>query len=210
MRFLCLVAAALFSVYAAAPASAGVKMLDSFTNATLTDGAFVASANRGLLGYSGGATILTASGEAELVARANRTPTFAGLVYDFSPHQAVLSRVTINAQNQQTSATETGVLSVKAISSTSATQTVSITLPGGAAAANYDFDFTSFGPGVSLARLEVTWDLPSGGTGLRGLTLSQIDLYEVPEPATIALIGLASSCGGFVGYRRRKAAAKKK
>jgi hypothetical protein len=56
----------------------------------------------------------------------------------------------------------------------------------------------------------VLWDLPTGGTGLRGLTIGQIDLYEVPEPATIALIGLASSCGGVVGYRRRKKAVSKK
>jgi hypothetical protein len=61
-----------------------------------------------------------------------------------------------------------------------------------------------------VQRVEVLWDLPSGGTGLRGLTIGQIDLYEVPEPATIALIGLASSCGGVVGYRRRKKAVAKK
>jgi hypothetical protein len=74
-----------------------------------------------------------------------------------------------------------------------------------------DFDFTSqIGPGMVVQRVEVLWDLPTGGTGLRGLTIGQIDLYEVPEPATIALIGLASSCGGVVGYRRRKKAVAKK
>jgi hypothetical protein len=73
-----------------------------------------------------------------------------------------------------------------------------------------DFDFTALsGQLWTLQRLEVTWDLPAGGTGLRGLAIDKIDLYEVPEPATIALIGLASSCGGFAGYRRRKLAAKK-
>jgi hypothetical protein len=86
------------------------------------------------------------------------------------------------------------------------------TLPGNTPTMQaYDFDFTALaGPEFQLLqRLEVTWDLPAGGTGLRGLAIDKIDLYEVPEPATIALIGLASSCGGFAGYRRRKLAAKK-
>jgi hypothetical protein len=52
--------------------------------------------------------------------------------------------------------------------------------------------------------------MPAFGTGQRGLAIDQIELYGIPEPATIALIGLASSCGGLVGYRRRKLAAKKK
>jgi hypothetical protein len=132
------------------------------------------------------------------------------LVYDFTPHQPALSKVSLTARNRQSSPTETGDLRVRVTTGAGAfvvTQTIAPT----AGLQALDFDFTSqIGPGMVVQRVEVLWDLPTGGTGLRGLTIGQIDLYEVPEPATIALIGLASSCGGVVGYRRRKKAVAKK
>lgn len=209
MRIFGLLAAALMSVLAASPASAAVKLLDNFTNAVTPDGVFTGIATRSNLGN--GVTIATGAGEARLVADNLDTPTFSGLVYDFSPHQAVLSKVTVTARNRQTSVTETGTLTVKATTS-AGTFTLTQTLPGATATMqNYDFDFSSLaGPGMTLQKLDVVWDIPSGGTGLRGLAIDKIDLYEVPEPATIALIGLASSCGGVVGYRRRKKAVAKK
>jgi hypothetical protein len=92
------------------------------------------------------------------------------------------------------------------------TFTLSQTLPGNTPTMQaYDFDFLALAGQdmLTFQRLEITWDLPAGGTGLRGLAIDSVNLY-VPEPATTALIGLASSCGGLVGYRRRKLAAKKK
>jgi hypothetical protein len=191
--------------------------LDHFTNAVNTDGDFAAGqpkqlAVRSFSGFSGGVNINTGAGEARLTADNLETPTSSGLVYDFSPHQAVCARVTVFARNRQSSATETGVLSVRAVTG-AGSFTLAQTLPGNTPTMQpYDFDFSALaGPNFNLLqRLEITWDLPSGGTGLRGLAIDKIDLYEVPEPATIALIGLASSCGGFAGYRRRKLAAKKK
>lgn len=210
MRILVLIAAALMSASVASPARAAVKLLDSFTSAIAPDGVFT-GASRGFLGWSGGSQIVPVLGSAEITANQFRTPTFAGLQYDFPAtpdHPVVLSRVTINARNAQTNAAETGILRVRAVTG-AGTLDREVTLAGGATAQDYDFDFSALGAALSLQRLEVTWDLPSGGTGARVLLMNQIDLYEVPEPATIALIGLASSCGGFVGYRRRKAAAKK-
>jgi hypothetical protein len=214
MRVLGLIAATLLSVFAASSASAGSVplLLDHFTGAVNTDGAFQASVTRSFSGFSGGVNINTGAGEARLTADNLENPTSSGLVYDFSPHQAVCARVTVTARNRQTSATETGVLAVRAVTG-AGTYTLSQTLPGNTPTMqSYDFDFSALtGPNFNLLqRLEITWDLPSGGTGLRGLAIDKIDLYEVPEPATIALIGLASSCGGFAGYRRRKLAAKKK
>ncbi len=212
MRVYGLIAATLLSVFAASPASAStVNLLDHFTQAVNTDGAFVGKVTRSFSGFSGGVNINTTAGEARLTSDNLETPTFSGLVYDFSPHQAVAAKVTVSARNRQTSSTETGVLSVRAVTGTGSF-TLTQTLPGNTPTMQpYDFDFTALaGPNFNLLqRLEVTWDLPAGGSGLRGLAIDKIDLYEVPEPATIALIGLASSCGGFVGYRRRKLAPKK-
>ena len=213
MRVFGLIASALLSVFVASSASANVipLLLDNYTQAVNTDGVFHPNVVRSFSGFSGGANINTGAGEARLTTDNLETPTFSGLVYDFSPHQRVCSRVMVYARNRQTSVTETGVLAVRAVT-TAGTYTLSQTLPGNTPTMQaYDFDFTALaGPEFQLLqRLEVTWDLPAGGTGLRGLAIDRIDLYEVPEPATIALIGLASSCGGFAGYRRRKLAAKK-
>lgn len=213
MRLFNLMTAALLSVFVASSASANtVSLLDHYSQVVNTDGNFQAVAVRSFSGFSGGASINTGAGEARLTADNLESPTFSGLVYDFSPHQRVCSRVMVYARNRQTSATETGILAVRAVT-TAGTYTLSQTLPGNTPTMQaYDFDFTALaGPEFQLLqRLELTWDLPAGGTGLRGLAIDKIDLYEVPEPATIALIGLASSCGGLAGYRRRKLAAKKK
>lgn len=212
MRLFNLMTAALLSVFVASSASANtVSLLDHYSQVVNTDGNFQAVAVRSFSGFSGGASINTGAGEARLTADNLESPTFSGLVYDFSPHQRVCSRVMVYARNRQTSATETGILAVRAVT-TAGTYTLSQTLPGNTPTMQaYDFDFTALaGPEFQLLqRLELTWDLPAGGTGLRGLAIDKIDLYEVPEPATIALIGLASSCGGLAGYRRRKLAAKK-
>lgn len=210
MRIFGLMAAALISVFAASPASAAVQMLDSFTNAVTPDGAFGATATRSTVGFPSSVSFNTAGGFALLNADDAQTPPNAGLVYDFSPHTPVLSKVTVTARNRQTSASETGDMRVRV--TTGAGQFVlTQNLVPSATMQNYDFDFTgSLGPAMLVQKIEVLWDLPAGGTGLRGLAIAQIDLYEVPEPATIALIGLASSCGGVVGYRRRKKAAAKK
>ena len=214
MRLLSLVASALLSVFAASSASARNVpcLLDDFTNLVNTDGVFQSVVARSYSGFSGGASINIAAGEARLTADNLESPTFSGLVYDFSPHQAKCALVTVNARNRQTSATETGVLSVKATTNLG-TFTLSQTLPGNTPTMQaYDFDFLALAGQDMLTyqRLEITWDLPTGGTGLRGLAIDSVYLYTVPEPATAALIGLASSCGGLVGYRRRKLAAKKK
>ena len=213
MRLFNLMTAALLSVFVASSASANtVSLLDHYSQVVNTDGNFQAVAVRSFSGFSGGASINTGAGEARLTADNLESPTFSGLVYDFSPHQRLCARVTVTARNRQTSATETGILAVRAVT-TAGTYTLSQTLPGNTPTMQaYDFDFTALaGPEFQLLqRLELTWDLPAGGAGLRGLAIDKIDLYEVPEPATIALIGLASSCGGLAGYRRRKLAAKKK
>lgn len=213
MRVYGLIAATLLSVFAASSASAStVNLLDHFTNAVNTDGVFTGSVTRSFSDFSGGANINTVAAEARLTADNLETPTFSGLVYDFSPHQELAAKVTVVARNRQSSLTETGVLSVRAVTG-AGSFTLTQTLPGNTPTMQpYDFDFTALaGPNFNLLqRLEITWDLPAGGSGLRGLAIDRINLYEVPEPATIALIGLASSCGGFVGYRRRKLAPKKK
>jgi hypothetical protein len=213
MRLLSLVASALLSVFAASSASARTIpcLLDDFTNLVNTDGVFQSVVVRSYSGFSGGASINIIAGEARLTADNLEAPTFSGLVYDFSPHQTKCALVTVNARNRQTSPTETGVLSVKATTN-QGTFTLSQTLPGNTPTMQaYDFDFLALAGQdmLTFQRLEITWDLPAGGTGLRGLAIDSVNLY-VPEPATTALIGLASSCGGLVGYRRRKLAAKKK
>ncbi len=213
MRLLSLVASALLSVFVASSASARTVpcLLDSFTDLVNTDGVFQSVVVRSYSGFSGGASINIVANEARLTADNLETPTFSGLVYDFSPHQTKCALVTVNARNRQTSATETGVLSVKATTNLG-TFTLSQTLPGNTPTMQaYDFDFLALAGQdmLTFQRLEITWDLPAGGTGLRGLAIDSVNLY-VPEPATTALIGLASSCGGLVGYRRRKLAAKKK
>ena len=210
MRIFGLMAAALISVFAASPASAAVKMLDSFTNVVTPDGVFGPVATRSTVGFPSSVSFNTVAGLALLNADDAQVPPNAGLVYDFSPHTPVLSKVTVMARNRQSSATETGDMRVRV--TTGAGQFVlTQNLAPSATLQTYEFDFAgSLGPAMLIQKIEVLWDLPAGGTGLRGLAIGQIDLYEVPEPATIALIGLASSCGGVVGYRRRKKAAAKK
>jgi hypothetical protein len=211
MRLFGLIASALLSVLSASSASADYLLLDHFTQAVNTDGLFQSIAVRSFSGFSGGVGINTVAGEARLTADNLETPTFSGLVYDFSPHVTHPPGVRVHARNRQTSSTETGVLAVKAVT-TSGTYTVYQTLTGNTPTIQIsDFDFSALaGPIWRLQRLEVIWDMPAGGTGLRGLAIDQIELYGLPEPATIALIGFASSYGGLIGYRRRKLAAKKK
>lgn len=184
-------------------ASGETRLLDSFTNATTPDGVFGAAATRSTLGFVGGVNFNTGVGEARLTADSLETPTFSGLVYNFSPSQSLLSRVTLTARNRQSSASETGVLSIAAVTS-SGSFALSQTLPGATSAMqSYDFDFTALaGASMSLQKLNVTWDLPGGASGLRGLAIAQIDLHVVPEPSTYAMAITGTAIGGWRLWRR--------
>lgn len=200
----------LSGLIAAPHASGQTRLLDSFTNATTPDGVFGSAAARSIVGFPGGGNINTAVGEARLTADNLETPTFSGLAYNFTPSQTLLSKVTLTARNRQPSALETGILSIGAVTN-SGTFTLSQTLPGNTATMQtYDFDFAALaGTNMSLQKLNVTWDLPLGATGLRGLAIDKIDLYAVPEPSTYAMALTGTALGGWQmwrGSRRRKQA----
>ena len=72
----------------------------------------------------------------------------------------------------------------------------SITLTAGVN--DYDFDFGSYANLNAVENIRVSY------TGLSN-TFSIKGLHAVPEPTTLALIGLASA-GGAIGFRRRKKA----
>jgi len=199
----------LLSGFIAAPrASAQTRLLDSFTNATTPDGVFGSAVARSVVGFSGGVNINTGVGEARLTADNLESPTFSGLLYDFTPSQTLLSKVTLTARNRQTSAAESGLLSIRAVTSTG-TFTLSQTLPGNTPTMQiYDFDFAALaGANMALQKLNVTWDIPPSATGVRGLAIAQIDLYAVPEPSTYAMAITGAALGGWQmwrGSRRRK------
>lgn len=188
-------------------ASGETRLLDSFTSAIAPDGVFGAAATRSAMGFSGGVSINTSFGEARLTADNLEAPTFSGMVYTFSPSEALLSKVTLTARNRQSSALQTGLLTIATITS-SGTFTLSQTLPGATPTMQtYDFDFAALAGGnMSLQQLNVIWDIPTGASGLLGLAIAQIDLHAVPEPSTsaMALVGLA--CGGHSMWRRRRRA----
>lgn len=188
-------------------ASGGILLLDSFTSAITPDGVFGAAATRSVVGFSGGVGFNTSLGEARLTADELETPTFSGMVYNFSPSQALLSKVTLTARNRQSSALSTGLLKIATITS-SGTFTLSQTLPGATPTMQtYEFDFAALAGGnMSLQQLKVTWDIPAGASGIRGLAIAQIDLHAVPEPSTYAMAIAGLACGGFSMWRRRKRA----
>lgn len=188
----CLAAIALVLVAAPGtrPASAQNLLLDTFTNAGSPVGVFSGTATRSFIGYSGGVSINTTAGEARLVADDIETPTYSGLAYAFSPSTKVRSSVIVTARNREPNASATGLLSIRSTTS-AGTYTMSSTLPGSTPTMQtYTFDFTALaGSTMTLQGLDVTWDLPPGGTGLRGLAIAQIDLVASP----LALVWNTSS-----------------
>jgi hypothetical protein len=193
------------------PASAGLLLLDTFTNVTSPVGDFGGTVTRSNIGFAGGVSISTGFGEARLTADNVESPPYSGLNYTFSPSANLLSSVILTARNRQTSSSETGLLSVRTTTSTG-TYTISQTLPGNTPTfQTYTFDFTNLaGPTMTLQQLEVIWDMPSGGTGLRGLAISQIDLVATPipeiDPATgSSALSLVAGVLAMIEQRRRRA-----
>jgi len=207
--FRILVSAVLLGLVMASPAQAGFILIDHFTDATDSDGL-------GLRSQVGFVLInpdpIPSEGYAQLISGGTpASPTLAALVYNFLPSPIVVTPVfNIRAQNTQLNLTETGIFSARVNGGTA----ISYTLNGaqGGLFTNYSFDFSSqFSPGAAaISELRVEWIRPVGNSGARQLFIDLIEVQEVPEPATLALIGLASGGGGIAAYRRRKAAASKK
>jgi hypothetical protein len=164
--------------------AAQTLLLDTFTSATGAVGAFSGTATRSNIGNN--VSFNTVAGVAQLLADGIDTPTYSGLNYAFSPFPSLGSKVSLTARNRQGSASETGILSVQTITSTG-TFTLSGTLPGNTPSLQvYDFDFTALaGSTMSLRNLQVLWDVPLGVTGLRGLSIGQIDLFQAGPGALI-------------------------
>lgn len=198
---------AVLGLLLAVPAQAGFITIDHFTNATTSDALGVRSVN-------GFVSFAPALSQVSMVSINSNT---SQLFYSFIPAPLVVSPVfRINGRNNQTTVTETGELTVTAYYTNGSPGSFSLTqtLPAaqGGVNSNYIFDFTSLiSPTAVITDLELDWTLPSGDTGGRELIIDFIDVEEVPEPATLALIGLASSGGGIAAFRRRrKAVAAKK
>jgi hypothetical protein len=196
MSFRVLFAAALLSVVTALPAKAGFITIDHFTQAFTSDGLGVRST-------IGNVTFAPGLSLAAVTADNIFTPT-SEILYSFVPNAVVSPVFRVFGRNNQTNPAETGDLTLRV----NLTNAITLTLPANQGGVNslYTFDFTSLlGPIAAISDLQVEWSLTSG-TGSRQLIIDFLDVEEVPEPATLALIGLASSGGGIAAYRRRRKA----
>lgn len=199
-----LVSAVLLSALMASPSQGAFILIDHFTSGSASDGLGARSVE-GFVGF------FPASSYAALISAGDvGVPTLAGLTYSFLPSPIVVTPVfNIRARNTQVNATETGILRA----SVNGGAFISYTLNGGnLPSADFAFDFSSqFGPGAaSINELRVEWIRPAASSGSRQLFIDLIEVQEVPEPGTLALIGLASGGGGLAAYRRRRKAATKK
>ena len=209
--FRVLVSAVLLGLVMASPAQAGFILIDHFTSSVASDGLGNRS-SIGFVAFNPDPGVGPGLDYAEMLSSGTvANPTLAAVVYSFLPSPIVVTPVfRIQAENTQENVTETGILRARVNGGTA----ISYTLNGAQSGyADYFFDFSSqFGPGAAvISELRVEWIRPVGDGGARQLWVHEIEVQEVPEPATLALIGLASGGGGIAAYRRRrKAAASKK
>ena len=177
--------------------------IDSFTDATQSDGL-------GDRSYSGQVTIVDrpGTGYAQLISGGTTDEPYpAALAYSFIPAPLVTgSVVRVRARNTQQGSDSTGVLSVTA----NGGESVSRTLYGGQEAyRDYDFDFTAqfLNQPAVISELRLDWLRTVGDTGAGQLWIDSIDVQDVPEPSSLALIAVAAA--GFVppavrGFRERR------
>ncbi len=209
--FRVLFSAVLLGLVMASPAQAGFILIDHFTSAAGSDGLGARSvAGTGFVGFYPSPP--DPIGYVEMISGgAAATPTLTSLVYSFLPSPIVVTPVfRIRAENTQENLTETGILRARVNGGANISYTLNGNQPD---YADFTFNFSSqFGPGAAvISELRVEWIRPVGDTGARQLWIDLIEVQEVPEPATLALIGLASGGGGIAAYRRRrKAVAAKK
>ncbi len=209
--FRILVSAVLLGLVMASPAQAGFILIDHFTSLASSDG-LGARSTTGFVSINPDPGLEPGLSYAELISSGNAAnPTVASLIYGFLPTPIVVTPIfRIRAENTQENLTETAILRARVNGGAN----ISYTLNGNQSGySDYSFDFTSqFGPGAAaIAELRIEWVRPTGDSGARQLWIDLIEVQEVPEPATLALIGLASGGGGIAAYRRRrKASASKK
>lgn len=191
------------SLAIASPTLADFIPIDGFTDAAQSDA-------HGLRSYSGQVTIVDrpGTGYAQLISGGTPDEPYpASLSYSFIPAPLVVGPVVrIRARNTQDSSDSTGVLSV----GINGGESVSQTLYGGQGEyRDYDFDFTAqfINEVAVISELRLDWLRTVGDTGAGQLWIDSIDVQDVPEPASIALIAVAAV--GFVppavrGFRERR------
>ena len=185
------------------PTLAEFVPIDSFTDAEQSDA-------HGQRSYSGQVTIVDrpGTGYAQLISGGTTNEPYpAALSYSFMPAPLVVGPVVrIRARNTQPDADSTGVLSV----GINGGESVRRTLYGGQSEyRDYDFDFSAqFVNQVAvISELRLDWLRTVGDTGAGQLWIDSIDVQDVPEPSSIALIAVAAA--GFVppavrGFRERR------
>lgn len=191
------------SLAIASPTLAEFIPIDSFTNAAQSDA-------HGDRSYSGQVTIVDrpGTGYAQLISGGTTNEPYpAALAYSFIPSPLVTGPVVrIRARNTQPDADSTGVMRISA----NGGESVGQTLYGGQEAyRDYDFDFSAqFVNQIAvISELRLDWLRTVGDTGAGQLWIDSIDVQDVPEPSSIALIAVAAS--GFVlpavrGFRERR------
>lgn len=192
-----------FLLAIASPALAGFINVDSFTDAEQSDGL-------GDRSHSGQVTIIDrpGTGYAQLISGGTPDEPYpAKLSYSFIPAPLVVGpTIRVRARNTQDSSDSTGVMSLTA----NGGESVSKMLRGGQSEyRDYDFDFSAqFVNQVAvISELKISWLRTVADTGAGQLWIDSIDVQDVPEPSSIALIAVAAS--GFVlpavrGLRERR------
>ena len=185
------------------PTLAEFIAIDSFTDAGQSDA-------HGQRSYSGQVTIVDrpGTGYAQLISGGTTDEPYpASLAYSFIPAPLVVGpTIRVRARNTQPDAYSTGVLSVSANGGESVRQTL---YGGQSEYRDYDFDFTAqfLSQPAVISELKLNWLRTVGDTGAGQLWIDSIDVQDVPEPSSLALIAVAAA--GFVppavrGFRERR------
>lgn len=197
----------LLSLVSLPAAHAGYIKIDHFTDENQSDGL----GNRtsyGLVSYGTEdpfSFLITELEYVQLISGGDEAdPVVAGLVYSFLPSPIVVTpKFRIRAQNTQPALESMGVLSARIDNSS----VISYTLNGGMNGySDYIFDFSDQfqTSAASIEELRIEWIRPSGVGGSRQAWIDSIDVEEVPEPATLGLICLASGGWGIFSFSRSR------
>lgn len=190
MRFLGLASLVLATVLGANNASAGYITIDDFDSAAV--------AGRSSFGVTIGAGSLSGNGLVGFVSY--DFLTYSGGALDFTVNDTIALRNLVTndpmgppVANLQVSA------EIVANGNTYNAIPASKNISGASGPGSLKFNFAHAGADLAnVTSLTVAFQVTGGGS------FSTSQLQAIPEPTTLALIGLVGAGGGFAGYRKRR------